>query len=73
MAKKVNNTNKINKESKSTETARDKGVNSTDLLCKNKSENIEDDLIIGTYVKHNNKIWCICTSQQRRPKLEKVF
>lgn len=55
MAKKVNNTNKINKESKSTETARDKGVNSTDLLCKNKSENIEDDLIIGTYVKHNNK------------------
>ncbi len=51
---------KINKESDNSEVARDKGVNSTDLLgknehIKNEPENIGDDLIIGSFVKHKGK------------------
>lgn len=52
--------NKINKESVNNQIANDKEVSSSDLLCenehiKNEPENIKDDLIIGSFVKHKGK------------------
>ncbi len=52
--------NKTNKEHVNNQIANNKEVSSSDLICEKKKdvkfpENINDDLIIGAYVKHNNK------------------
>jgi hypothetical protein len=53
MAEKKLDKDRINTESESAETAEDKGVTSTDLLCQ-KLENIVDGLIIGFPIKHKS-------------------